>query len=331
MSGPSLHHFVRDLAPDQARTLFKTSVAKIAFAISSYCNRKCTYCPNSVADRKTHKNFMSDALFFSILRQLCQINYRGIIYIHRYNEPLADKDYTLSRIRDIRVFVPNARVQIFTNGDYLDRAYLDELAALGVDEIQATVHAGPGGLTDIESLRKEQDRRTAELALPFEFYYEDNVRIASAQHPRGLKMYYNAHDFYRGMDQGDTWAYDRGGVIAIPRKYVRRKPCFVQFGEMEIEWDGTLLPCCQVNNDAFPHDDFVLGKLKPEDDMFVTWTNANYVKWRIAMSSEDAKAAPCTTCTYGELSDTDTTVMPAIRKLRAILAQVSSGKAQVSV
>ena len=299
---------------------------KVTVAISSYCNRKCAYCPNSIADRKTHKNFMSDALFFSIMRQLCQIDYAGIIYIHRYNEPLADKAYTLSRIRDIRAFIPKARVQIFTNGDYLDRVYLDELATLGVDEIQATVHAGPGGLTDIESLRKEQDRRTAELGLPFETYIEDNVRIAATVLPGGLKLNYNAHDFYRGMEDGNTWAYDRG-VLSIPRKYVRTKPCLVQFVEIDVEWDGTLLPCCQINNDAFAHNDYVLGKLTPEDDMFVMWTNANYVKWRISMSGEEAKGSPCATCDYGAPPDDDTLVTPWIRKLRSIVAKVQSTEA----
>ena len=330
MSGPSLHHFVRDLPPDQARALFKSSVMRVTVAISSYCNRKCSYCPNSIADRKSHKNFISDDLFFSVMRQLCKIDFSGIIYLHRYNEPLADKDYTLSRIREVRAFLPQAKIHIFTNGDYLDRAYLEDLAVAGVAEIQATVHAGPGGQIDIESLTKEQDRRLSELALPFEFSYEDGVRIATSIHPRGLKLVYNAHDFYRGADQGDAWAYDRG-VLPIPRTHVRQKPCLLQFIEMDIEWDGTLLPCCQVNNDAFPHDDYVLGKLKPEDDMFVTWTNANYVKWRLSMSSDQAKGAPCTTCTYGELPEDDVEVMPAIRKLRAVVAKVTAGRAKAAV
>jgi len=319
----NIRHFVRDLSPDDARELFKKSVITVTIAISSYCNRKCSYCPNSIADRKSHKQYMSDDLFFSILRQLTKIDYSGQIYIHRYNEPLADKNYALARIRDIRVFLPKASISIFTNGDYLDRPYLDALAALGVAQVNATVHAGPGGATDIGALQKEQERRMEELGLAFEMYLEDDVRIAEAKHPYGLKLVYNAHDFYRGAETGNTWAFDRG-VLSIPRKQVRTKPCLLQFAEMDIEWDGTLLPCCQINNDAFPHDDYVLGMLRPGDDMFVAWTSAKYVKWRFAMSSEEKKAAPCTTCTYGELPDSEVDLAATLRKLRGVVVEVTT-------
>ena len=302
-------HFTRDLSPETAAKLFKKSVNLVAFAISSYCNRQCTYCPNVIADRKSAKNYMSDGLFFNILRQLSKIDYDQGINITRYNEPLADRDYALSRLRDIRVFLPKAVICIYTNGDYLDRSYLDEIAKLGVQAINATVHAGAGGKTDIESLILEQNRRLEELGLAFEIEPETDAvkhkyRIARGRHRDGLHITYAAHDFYRGAETGDAWAYDRGGSLPIPKAYVRKNPCFVQFTELNVEWDGSILPCCQIHNDVFDHDDYVLGKLDSASDIFAAWTNLNFIGWRLKMFNFDQKTAPCATCTYGMLPDT---------------------------
>ena len=125
-------HFNEIIAPRAAARLFKKSVQLVAFSISSFCNRRCTYCPNSVVDRKSKQNFMSDDLFFNIIKQLAKIDYSGQINITRYNEPFSDKEYALSRITDIRKALPNAPIVIYSNGDYLDRPYLDELAKTGV-------------------------------------------------------------------------------------------------------------------------------------------------------------------------------------------------------
>jgi hypothetical protein len=289
--------------PDRAAALFKASINRVGISISSYCNRRCSYCPNSIADRKSAQNLMSDDLFFNILRHLTRIDYDGEINIHRYNEPLSDKAYALSRLRDIRVFLPKAYIHIFSNGDYLDRDYLDALTQAGVNKITATVHSGPGGKTDIESLVKEHARRIEELGIPFEVdrtEIEDRICVATARHEGRLEIEYLAHDFARVSPEGDAWAFDRGGALNLPKTFTRVTPCFTPFTEFEVEWDGTLLPCCQIQNDAFQHDNYVLGKLTPESNLFTAYTSAKYAEWRMKLFSYGAKESPCTTCTYGQ-------------------------------
>ena len=324
-------HFTRDLTPEQAVAVFKRSVSLVAFSISSFCNRKCGYCPNSIADRKSTQNLMTDDLFFNILRQLSRIDYSGEINITRYNEPLADKDYALSRLRDIRVFLPKARIHVYTNGDYLDRPYLDDLARVGVNSIMATVHAGPGGQTDIDSLMKEQDRRLRALDLPFEIDQEtvtDKYRLATAHHPKGLLLTYSAHDFYRGAEDGNAWAFDRGGALDIPKTYRRVHPCLVQFTEMNIEWDGTMLPCCQIQNDVFDHDKYVMGKLDGTSDIFLAWMNTNFINWRIKMYSFDQKDAPCTTCTYGMMMSDVPRLKESVTQFREAMIRITAAERQ---
>ena len=176
---------------------------------------------------------------------------------------------------------------------------------MGVDFIEATVHSGPGGKTDVESLMREQTRRLEELGLSFTFddaSTTSKYRIATTQFGN-LHLCDAAHDFMRGAETGEAWAFDRGGSLPIPKTYVREKPCFAQFTEMSIEWDGTLLPCCQIQNDVFGHNKFVVGKLGPDSDMFVAWTSAQYASWRTTMFSYKHKGAPCTTCRYGMADD----------------------------
>ena len=321
-------HFTRDLSDDQAQAAFKRSVSLVAFAISSYCNRQCTYCPNSIADRKSTQNLMSDDLFFNILRQLSRIDYEGEINITRYNEPLADKEYALSRLRDIRVFLPKARICIFTNGDYMDRAYLDDLARVGVTSIMATVHAGPGGQTDIESLIKEQDRRLKELDLPFAFEgsVAEKFRLATTTHPKGLHLTVAAHDFYRGAEKGNVWAFDRGGALDIPKKFRRTHPCMVQFSELNVEWDGSIMPCCQIQNEVFDHDKYVMGKLDGDSNIFQAWMNASFIAWRIKMFSFEQKDAPCTTCSYGMMMTGVDELAASVKNFRQVLFQATGAK-----
>jgi radical SAM protein with 4Fe4S-binding SPASM domain len=294
-------HFSEITNADEAARLFKKSVALVAFSISSFCNRRCTYCPNSVVDRKSKQNFMSDELFFNILRQLAQIDYRGQINITRYNEPFSDKEYAMSRITEIRKFLPHAPIVVYTNGDYLDRQYLDDLAKCGVHTIVATVHSGPGGKTDIASLKVELRRRLAEMELTFVVNHDEEKALAvTAKHPDGLILSYLAHDFYRGSETGNAWAYDRGGSLPIPKTYVRKLPCLVQFTELNIEWDGSILPCCQIQNDMFANNDYVVGKLDGKSDIFLAWTAMSLVQWRRKMLSFETKTKPCASCSYGE-------------------------------
>jgi molybdenum cofactor biosynthesis enzyme MoaA len=61
-------HFRPLLDPAEAETLFKQAVKTIEISISSYCNRRCPYCPNAIVDRISQKHLMSDGLFLNVMR-----------------------------------------------------------------------------------------------------------------------------------------------------------------------------------------------------------------------------------------------------------------------
>jgi GTP 3',8-cyclase len=109
----------------------------VSIEISTYCNRRCEYCPNHYNEPK--KEYMKEEIFHKIIQDLAAINFSGTVsYVH-YNEPLLDERlpkfiaYTKSQL-------PKSYVKIITNGDYLTPYICSGLIAQGADEIYITLH-----------------------------------------------------------------------------------------------------------------------------------------------------------------------------------------------
>ncbi|GAF98580.1 unnamed protein product, partial [marine sediment metagenome] len=84
--------------------------------VSSYCNRKCWHCPNSVIDRMAGPREMGWRVFGDVARDLAVAGFHGIFSFIRYNEPLAYPLLGL-RISRARQELMHATLQISTNGD----------------------------------------------------------------------------------------------------------------------------------------------------------------------------------------------------------------------
>jgi radical SAM protein with 4Fe4S-binding SPASM domain len=114
---------------------------EIAIETTTYCNRACSYCPNSVFNRGEKKNekLMDERLFKKIIDELSVIKYKGSIYPYFYGEPLLDErlanfmDYAHKKL-------PEAKIVVSTNGDYLSIQMLDKLYDAGVRSFCITIH-----------------------------------------------------------------------------------------------------------------------------------------------------------------------------------------------
>ncbi|MBD3155537.1 MAG: radical SAM protein [Candidatus Aenigmarchaeota archaeon] len=100
------------------------------------CNRKCSYCPNSKFSRGNH--MMEVSLFKKIIDDLKKIKYNGDITPGFYNEPFLD-----GRLPELLKYtkrkLPDSRIVIFSNGDFLDKELFDEIKKY-VDSIDITDH-----------------------------------------------------------------------------------------------------------------------------------------------------------------------------------------------
>ncbi|MBN2420739.1 radical SAM protein, partial [Candidatus Woesearchaeota archaeon] len=113
----------------------------IAIELNTSCTRRCSYCPNSIYDRGLIKNekLMKEQLFKKIINELSADKYFGIVNFSFYGEPLLDK--RLPRlVKYTREKLPNANLQVTTNGDLLNLDLYKKLAEAKIDKILITRH-----------------------------------------------------------------------------------------------------------------------------------------------------------------------------------------------
>jgi len=105
------------------------------------CNRRCSYCPNSIYDRGLIKNqkFLPIETYKKIIDELAEINYSGKICPCSYNEPLLDKRL-FDLMKYTREKLPKCEIGVFTNGDYLTEEIKKKLIECGVDRILLSEH-----------------------------------------------------------------------------------------------------------------------------------------------------------------------------------------------
>jgi radical SAM protein with 4Fe4S-binding SPASM domain len=113
----------------------------LSIETTTYCNRKCSYCPNSVFDRGSKKNekLIPVELFKKIIDELKDINFKGRINPNLYGETLLDE-----RLPELMTYIhkklPEAKLTIYTNGDFLDMDMLNKLYECGVRSYIITIH-----------------------------------------------------------------------------------------------------------------------------------------------------------------------------------------------
>lgn len=291
-------HFQTQTNPDKAALLFKRSVRAIELEISSYCNRVCSYCPNAFIDRRSAQNFMDDGVFVNLLGALARIRYSGVIRLHRYNEPLADREYAIKRIRQIREAIPDAKLEIYTNGDYLNRDYVEQLRDLGVHMMYVNAHVIWDEYNEEkgwEYLSKLIDK----LGFEYAANQRSNNAISFDVFTGGtMKLIYAMQNFMGDNSEGNVSANDRGQSLDISKNYRRTAPCLRQFDELQVEYNGTLAPCCHIRTDVPKNRQMALGRITEDNDPFLEWANGSYAAWRRSMVTYDLKDPPCNTCDY---------------------------------
>ena len=108
-----------------------------------------------------------------------------------------------------------------------------------------------------------------------------------------------ARNFHKRDANGVLRMHDRGHSLPVHSGIVRTNSCVMSVIQLQIEWDGQRLPCCEIQPDLFEKDKYTLGRLTPKSDVFLEWANANYAIWRRDLFSFEPKKAPCATCSFG--------------------------------
>lgn len=108
---------------------------------SGICNRKCSFCPRSDPNYVDINEFISPDLHTKIFSELSELNFKGMIIYSGYVEPLLDKNIYNS-IAEARKYLPEAQIEIITNGDVLNLERTKKLFDCGLSTLLISVYDG---------------------------------------------------------------------------------------------------------------------------------------------------------------------------------------------
>lgn len=284
-------HFRRVESEQRRKALFKQSVKNVVLEISSYCNRRCGFCPNVGLTRITEENLMPAALFEKVVGELAEIDFDQSLLFHLYNEPLAAKDVLLERMTFARSRLPRARFGINTNGDYLTKRILSELDAAGCDRIFVSIYGPRHGEWDDAYIERRVIATAKRLGLVAEFEAKQGLLYAMRGSVGRIQL------DIAGRNLWET-GYDRGGTI--PELSKRRKsPCVSPVTEFLVDHRGWVLPCCNVYTDLPDHVDHTLGRLE-HLTIFDVYADKAARSWRDGLLRFEPGGSLCENCTRGD-------------------------------
>ncbi len=214
----------------------------VEIEINSDCNMACPYCPNSQAER-VEKGRMDQDLFIEILSQLRSFEYSGRISYHFYNEPTLSPDLDLF-VQLTREYLPQARIDLYSNGTLLDKNRIENLIQSGVDKF---------------SLTKHFKANTASLEQALEEISPENRKKIRYQNFKDLSL------------------TNRGGSLNLKVSNLKPPlslPCFIPQCALVITVKGNVVPCYE---DYFQKH--TMGNIKTSHIIEI-WNSKKFVDFR---------------------------------------------------
>ena len=288
----SYSSFEEGLSDADKRRVFKESVGFVEFESSSLCNRVCHYCPISLMDRRSENIVMTTDTFAKVCGELAEIGYDKVINLSGFNEPLADRGI-LERIAIARRLLPKTHLQLHTNGDYLTRAYLEELRAAGLNDIRISIHRQPKEPYSPDVAAERVKKMAERLRIANYSFATDAVGIrCSANLPfEGMSLLMFQSDY-------EHYGLDRAGLLEGIGMHLppRTSACIMPIVMFTIHYNGNVMPCCHFVGDNKKHEPYVCGNVK-DQSIFDIYTGEALLGWRYSLYTLDQKLPPCDTCT----------------------------------
>jgi radical SAM protein with 4Fe4S-binding SPASM domain len=242
----------------------------IEFNTSELCNRTCEFCPR--VDPEVYPNrklYLSVELMEKITRDLSAFSYSGKILFSAFSEPFLHKDLeTLIALG--RKYCPDSRIEVVTNGDFIDPPRVRSLFDSGLSTMLISMYDGPEQVEQLTAVRNELGLSEAQFIL--------RVRYLSRDEHFGITM------------------SNRAGMIEIEDLGVQKlkesleKQCFYPHYQMMVDYDGSVLLC--------PHDwgkKIRAGNLS-EESVLDVWNNKAMAFVRRKLGAADRAFAPCNVC-----------------------------------
>ena len=224
-----------------------SKIQTVEIEINSYCNRSCSYCPNSNFNR-IEQGDMSHSVYEKILSELALHNFTGVLSLHFYGEPLlsADLNFYLSRSTEL---IPRAPIYLYTNGTLLDYEAFTMLQCLKVSKIIVT--------------RQEEDFNNPN------YVFEHTYNKLSEDEKKSV--------IYK--DFTNLLLTNRGGLVdAGTNNLPSTRKCFIPTTSITFTLNGNVLPCCEDYNQTLSMGNIMSCSLQK------IWESEKYQKFRNDLS-----------------------------------------------
>lgn len=282
----------QNVCEPEKKVLFYSSIKRIVFENFNYCNRTCPFCINSIIDRRSEKIMLSDFLFNKLFTELSTNDFSNTIAIGRYSEPLA-MNVIFERIKKIREFLKSAHILINTNGDYLSNSMLDELNDCGLDELKIMVYLPNTESFDKTSALKYSLKKISELSLNYTLTHaSDSQLYFKIQYKGSMQISVRCEDY-----SNPKHGCDRGGSLQSISGSKRNLPCISPYFEINIDYNGNVLPCCNIVSDFGPHKKYILGNIN-QSSLYQIYFNDVSNWFRQTLKDPILFENPCKFCSY---------------------------------
>lgn len=241
----------------------------VEISVAGLCNRACVFCPHSDPDYPSVNAFVDPFLIDKLAGELAGIGFKGLILFSGFGEPLLDKKI-FDHIATVRRRIPEARIELITNGDALKKKRLRRLFDSGLSTILISVYDGEAEAEAFKALCKETGLR------------KDQYVIRNRYLPPE-------------QDFGITLT-NRGGMMenaenAIPAvKEPLKQPCYYPHYMVVMDYLGDVLLC--------PHDwgkKKILGNIRTDTFQDV-WMSEKLNAMRANLAAGNRCGQPCEVC-----------------------------------
>lgn len=229
------------------------------------CNRTCAFCPRVDPNVYPNQNLhMSIDTITALVDDLHKNNYRGRIVFSGMGEPTLNKNI-LNLIKVAKGKIQD--IQMYTNGDKIlnDEWYtIDEFVEAGITSMFVDVY-------DNEHQHVAWKRKIVP--------YQERIPIhLSAKYNFPINIFTNRSGTVKtkGVPQG-----------------VLNQPCFLPHTKAFVDWDGSLLLCC--NDWARAAGKFGNVNQTPFHKLWLS-EEMNNVRRKLLLNNRTSGGTPCNTC-----------------------------------
>ena len=255
----------RKLIVDEGIKFFKGTPLPswIELSLIDVCNRSCSFCPKSdenVAPDTYQK--MSKKLIDKMHDDLKKINYRGVLTLCGYGEPLLHKEieYICKKLSKV------SSVEIVTNGDPLNYKVIKKLYNANLSRLLISMYDGPEQVIKFKTMIKKSGVPEDFVILRDRWYTEtENF---------GVKLTNRAGTISTGNQIGND-------VHTV---------CYYPSYQFLIDWNGDIFLCPQdwQRRQA-------MGNMMQES-LFEIWMSKIMKKYRVDLLNGKRVNNPCKSC-----------------------------------